>query len=104
MKTTLSALLLICLVSLTACSDSAIVINDLSKPMERTVISEKKDPFNYRLWLKGEADGSYQVNRIDLPKGKVDTSFLIDWYADTLVIKYEPGTAKKGHLRIRYSF
>ncbi|SIO51840.1 hypothetical protein SAMN04488055_5121 [Chitinophaga niabensis] len=68
------------------------------------VISEREDPFNYRLLIRGETDGSYKVNRIDLPKGSVDTSFLIDWYADTLVIKYEPVTAKHGHLRIRYNF
>jgi len=104
MKTTLSTLVLFGLLSLTACSDRKIVINDLSKPMEQIITSERKDPFNYRLSLRGEADGSYRVNGMDFKKGKVDASYLMDWYDDTLVIKYEPGTARKGHLTIRYNF
>lgn len=105
MKTILSTFVLSSMLTLIACSgDRTIVINDLSKPMEQTVRSKNKNPSNYFFSLKGEADGTFKVNGINLEKGIVDTSFLSDWYADTLVFKYEPGTAKNGHLTIKYSF
>ncbi|WP_343307475.1 hypothetical protein AAHN97_10090 [Chitinophaga niabensis] len=97
MKTILSTVVLSSILTLIACSgDRTIVINDLSKSMEQTVKAKNKNPSNYFFSLKGEADGNFMVNGINLEKGIVDTSFLSDWYADTPTFKYEPGTEKKG--------
>lgn len=105
MMTILSTFVLSSILTLTACSgDRTIVINDLSKSMEQTVRTTQKTPINYSFSLKGEADGTYKINGIELEKGIVDTSFLSDWYADTLVFRYKAGTAKNGHLTIQYRF
>ena len=98
-------ILIICLtLILTSCYDGTIVIADLSKRYEQKVVSKSGNPWNIKIKVTGESDGTYRVFGVNFKKGKVDQIVKPDAYLDTITLNYEPITAKKGKLVIKYDY
>lgn len=89
-------------------------ITDVSKEYTFFDSSLRKANCCFDILITGELDGpawihikyypntKYWVDSIYLPKGVVDSVFRRqDFYSNKIIIKYFPGDAKKGNLRIR---
>lgn len=81
-----------------------IVIDDVSKRSEYKVVSAYSKRWNIRLRITGETDGSFRFFGAPFEKGKVDFEGTGDAYPDTLTLDYEPTTAKKGKIIIKYDY
>lgn len=105
MKTLLPILLAATMLS-SGCVNSGrtIVIDDLSKEKKQLLRSDQEHPYAIRLTVKGKTDGAFSIMGFNLHGGVIDTSFLVDWYADTLMFHYKPITTKTGRLKIQYDF
>jgi len=81
-----------------------IEIDDVSKKSKYKVVSEYSNRSNIRLLITGETDGAFRVFGIPFEKGKVNKEYIPDAYEDTLILDYEPITAKKGKIIIKYDY
>lgn len=96
---------ILCLAALlTSCSDGTMVIDDVSKNQEKVVISDYSKRYNITLTITGETDGSFIIFGIPFGKGKINKTYMPDSYVDTVRLDYEPITAKKGKLIIKYDY
>ena len=85
-------------------SNTGFKIPDVSKPYEKVIRSNEKNPSNIKISIKGETNGTFTLNELTFDKGKIDTTFLLDQYSDSLNVKYLPINATSGQLQIDYLF
>ena len=79
-------------------------IPDVTKKYEKLVFSRDKYPSNISICIEGETNGSFQINGILFEKGRIDTTFLMDQYADSMQIFYKPFAIDSGKLKISYLY
>lgn len=92
-------------------------ILNVSQKQEFLLLANKKLPEWFNLKIIAETDGEFRLQMLqkrftsekkdtigvyDL-RGKVDTAYWGDWYADTLYLLYTPKTVKTGVIKLKYS-
>ncbi len=76
-------------------------IEEAGKDTVVTILA-KTTPSNFKLFITGEVDDSFNINNIILKGGKINDTITFDWYDKTIIINYKAYKAKKGKLNFSY--
>jgi hypothetical protein len=98
---------IIFITTLAACSECGgrrIVIEDVATPQRFVLTTTQENPATIRIALSGNLNGRAAIGRIEIGPGKVYYNQLLDWYADTFVVKYVPIDATEGRVVLRYRY
>ncbi len=76
-------------------------IEEAGKDTVGTILA-KTTPGNFKLFITGEVDDSFNINNINLKGGKINDTITLDWYDKTIIINYKAYKAKKGKLNFSY--
>ena len=90
--------------------DRSFVIEDVGKPQKIRLLARHASLHTESISLKlsGTLDGTATIEgdclRVTLNPGRVSFDARSEYYDNGCTLVYEPQTARKGHLTIRYAF
>ena len=106
LKATTRIYLLFLLISFSCKRKPTIVtIQPLDKDTSFLIKSNASRPTNVVLEITGNASDSFLLQHyLKIAGGKLKEKYILDFYADTFHLKYQPYKATKGEIKIEVSF